>query len=40
MASDSHRLLAYKMETDLLENLKRIYYFTQRMARGILAESG
>ena len=40
VASEPHRLPAYKMEIDLLENLKRIYYFTKRIARGILAESG
>lgn len=33
VASEPNRLAAYTMETDLLENLKRIYYFTKRMAR-------
>lgn len=33
VAEEPHRLPAYKVETDVLQNLKRIYYFAKRMAR-------
>jgi len=34
MASDApHRRLTYQIESELLENLKRVYYFTKRIAK-------
>lgn len=33
VADAPHRAEAYRFETDLLENLRRIYYFAKRMAR-------
>lgn len=33
VADEPRRLAAYTVETGILENLKRIYYFTKRMAR-------
>jgi phosphate:Na+ symporter len=33
VAPEPNRLPAYKVEVDILENLKRIYYFCKRMAR-------
>ena len=33
IADEPNRLAAYRVEVDLLENLKRIYYFCKRMAR-------
>ena len=33
MAEEPNRLPAYTVEMGILENLKRIYYFTKRMAR-------
>jgi phosphate:Na+ symporter len=33
VAEEPHRLAAYTLETDVLGNLKRIYYFCKRMAR-------
>ncbi len=33
VAEEPNRLMAYRVETDVLQNLKRIYYFTKRMAR-------
>jgi phosphate:Na+ symporter len=36
VAAEPGRLAAYAMEVDLLENLKRIYYFCKRMARAAL----
>ena len=33
VADEPNRLAAYTVETDLLQNLKRIYYFAKRMAR-------
>jgi phosphate:Na+ symporter len=33
VASEPNRLTAYAIETDILSNLKRIYYFSRRMAR-------
>jgi phosphate:Na+ symporter len=33
VAEEPNRLPAYKIEMDVLQNLKRIYYFAKRMAR-------
>ncbi len=33
VAEEPNRLPAYTVEMGILENLKRIYYFTKRMAR-------
>jgi phosphate:Na+ symporter len=33
VAEEPNRILAYSIEVDILENLKRIYYFSKRMAR-------
>lgn len=35
VADEPHRLAAYALERDMLENLKRVYYFAKRMARVI-----
>ena len=36
MADEPRRLEAYSLETDILKNQKRVYYFAKRMARGVL----
>ena len=37
MASDApHRRLTYQIESELLENLKRVYYFTKRIGKAVL----
>jgi phosphate:Na+ symporter len=36
LADEPNRLEAYTLETDILKNLKRVYYFSKRMARGVL----
>jgi phosphate:Na+ symporter len=36
VADEPNRLAAYRLETDLIESLNRIYYFTKRMARGVI----
>lgn len=33
VVDEPHRLSAYTIETDMFQNLRRIYYFTKRMAR-------
>jgi len=38
VAREPNRLPAYAIETDVIENLKRIYYFTKRMARAVVRE--
>jgi phosphate:Na+ symporter len=38
IAEEPNRLPAYTLETDILENLKRIYYFTKRMAKTTVPE--
>lgn len=38
VAEEPNRLPAYTLETDILQNLKRIYYFTKRMARNVVSE--
>ncbi len=41
VAEEPNRLPAFKIESDLLQNLKRIYYFAKRMARASTrADSG
>ncbi len=36
VAHEPGRLAAYTFEVDVLESLKRVYYFTKRMARAAL----
>jgi phosphate:Na+ symporter len=36
VADEPDRIAAYTLETDVLQNLKRIYYYTRRMARTVL----
>lgn len=36
LADEPNRLEAYTLETDILKNLKRVYYFSKRMARSVL----
>ncbi len=36
IADEPRRLETYTLEVDVLKNLKRIYYFSKRMARGVL----
>ncbi len=38
VAEEPNRLPAYTVEMGILENLKRIYYFTKRMARAAAPE--
>jgi hypothetical protein len=35
VAQEPNWLEAYRIEMDILEALKRIYYFCKRMARGV-----
>lgn len=37
VADEPHRLETYTLEVDVLRDLKRIYYYSKRMARGVLA---
>jgi phosphate:Na+ symporter len=37
VANEPNRLEAYTVEVDVLKHLDRIYYFSKRMARGVLA---
>jgi len=37
VAAEPNRLSAYTVEVDMLENLKRVYYFCKRMARLVIA---
>jgi len=37
VAEEPNRLPAYTVEMDILQNLKRIYYFAKRMARLVIA---
>ena len=39
-AREPHRLQAYQIEMDMVENLKRIFYFTKRMARVVVPRKG
>ncbi len=36
IAAEPGRVEAYKLETDVAEHLKRVYYFTKRTARAVL----
>ncbi len=36
VADEPRRIEAYTLEVDVLKNLKRVYYFSKRMARGVL----
>ena len=36
VADEPDRIAAYTLETDVLQNLQRIYYYTRRMARTVL----
>ena len=38
VASAPHRLAAYRVEVDVIEKLKRIYYFAKRIAKAVLPE--
>jgi phosphate:Na+ symporter len=38
VAKEPNRLAAYTMEMDVIEKLKRIYYFAKRMAKAIMPE--
>ncbi|MGW8264961.1 MAG: Na/Pi cotransporter family protein [Longimicrobiales bacterium] len=40
VADEPRRLEAYSLEVDILKNLKRVYYFSKRMARGVLVGMG
>ena len=37
VAEEPNRLPAYTVEMDILQNLKRIYYFAKRMARLVVS---
>ncbi len=39
-ASEPQRLPTYAVEMDMLENLKRVYYFSKRMARVVVSRAG
>jgi phosphate:Na+ symporter len=39
VADEPQRLETYTLEVDVLKNLNRIYYFSKRMARGVLVAS-
>ena len=36
IAEEPNRLPAYTIETDILQSLRRIYYFAKRIARGVV----
>jgi phosphate:Na+ symporter len=36
VADEPQRLETYTLEVDVLKNLNRVYYFSKRMARGVL----
>lgn len=38
VADEPRRLEAYSLETDILKNQKRVYYFAKRMAKSVLRE--
>ena len=40
VAEEPNRLPAYTVEMDILENLKRIFYFCKRIARGVVTSEG
>ena len=35
-ADEPHRLEAFRLETELVEALRRIYYFAKRIAKGVV----
>jgi len=39
IASEPNRLAAYSVEMEVIEKLKRIYYFAKRMAKTIQSDS-
>ena len=38
VAEEPNRLAAYTLEIDIIEKLKRIYYFSKRMAKAVAPE--
>ena len=38
VVDEPHRLAAYTLEIDIIERLKRIYYFAKRMAKAVMPE--
>jgi len=38
VATEPNRLPAYRMEVDVIEKLKRIYYFAKRLSKTVVAE--
>ncbi|MDH3888154.1 MAG: hypothetical protein OEU78_06620, partial [Gammaproteobacteria bacterium] len=38
VVDEPHRLAAYTLEIDIIERLKRIYYFAKRMAKAVIPE--
>ena len=38
VAEEPNRLAAYTLEMDVIEKLKRIYYFAKRMAKSVVPE--
>jgi phosphate:Na+ symporter len=40
IANEPNRISAYTIEVDIVEKLKRIYYFSKRMAKTVLTEKG
>ncbi len=39
-APEEHRVPAYAIETDFIEGLRRVYYFSKRIAKGVVARYG
>ncbi len=39
VAEEPGRLRAYTLEIDIIEKLKRVYYHTKRVAKGVCADS-
>jgi phosphate:Na+ symporter len=39
VAEEPNRLAAYTIEVDMLEHLKRVYYFSKRMSRGVVPDA-
>ncbi len=38
VAQAPHRLATYRLETELIQNLKRVYYFAKRIAKAVVVE--
>jgi phosphate:Na+ symporter len=38
VATEPNRLPAYRMEVDVIEKLKRIYYFAKRLAKTVVTD--